>query len=80
MTTIPIQLPDDVRLFAESYAKNKGFATVNDFISSLVTDLKDRQTKLEADLSEGLDSGPATVKTPEDWRQMRSRVASQEIA
>jgi len=76
MTTIPVQLPDDVRLFAESFAKIKGFATVNDFISSLVAELKDRQLKLEAELLEGLDSGPASAKTDEDWRQMRSRVAS----
>ncbi len=79
MITIPVQLPDDVRLFAESFAKNRGFATVNDFISSLVTELKDRQLKLEAELLEGLDSGPATAKTDEAWRQLRSRVASRGV-
>jgi len=66
-------------LFAESFAKNRGFATVNDFISSLVTELKDRQLKLEAELLEGLDSGPATAKTDEAWRQLRSRVASKGV-
>jgi hypothetical protein len=76
MITIQVQLPEDVNLFAESFAKNKGFATINDFISSLVTELKDRQLKLDAELLEGLDSGPAMAKTDEDWHQMRSRVAS----
>jgi len=79
MITIPVQLPDEVRLFAERFAKNRGFATVNDFISSLVTELKDRQLKLKAELLEGFDSGPATAKTDEDWRQMRSRVASKGV-
>ena len=78
MTTIPIQLPDDVRLFAESFAKFKGFATVNDLISSLVAELRDRQLRLEADLLEGLESGPAEAKTKEDWQQLRSRVANKE--
>ncbi len=77
MTIIPVQLPDDVRLFAENYAKNKGFATVNDFISSLVAELRNRQSRLEENLLEGLESGPATAKTDEDWRQMRSRVSTQ---
>ncbi len=76
MTTIPVQLPDDVRLFAENCAKNKGFATVSDFISALVTEARDRQTRVEAELLEGLDSGPALAKSEDDWAQLRSRVAS----
>lgn len=80
MITIPVQLPDDVRLFAENYAKRKGFGTVNEFISSLVAEAKNRQVRLETQLLEGIDSGPATVKTAEDWDQMRSRVASKSVS
>lgn len=79
MTTIPVQLPDDVRLFAEIHAKHKGFATVNDFISALVVEAKDRQTRLESELLEGLDSGPAVAKSAEDWAQLRSRVAGRGV-
>lgn len=79
MTTIPVQLPDDVRLFAENYAKHKGFATVNDFITALVAEAKDRQVRLESELLEGLDSGPATEKSAEDWTQLRSRVAGRGV-
>lgn len=80
MTTIPVQLPDDVRLFAENYAKNKGFVTVNDFILALVTEARDRQTRIETELLKGLDSGPALAKSGEDWAQLRSRVASEGIS
>jgi Arc/MetJ-type ribon-helix-helix transcriptional regulator len=75
MTTIPVQLPDDVRDFAESHAKTRGFASVGEFISSLVAEARESQVKLEGELLEGLDSGPASAKTDEDWRQMKLRVA-----
>jgi len=52
---------------------------VSPFGLPLVAELKDRQLKLEAELLEGLDSGPASAKTDEDWRQMRSRVASKGV-
>jgi Arc/MetJ-type ribon-helix-helix transcriptional regulator len=76
VTTISVQLPDDVRLFAETYAKKKGFSSVNDFISSLLMEVKDRQTQLEAELLAGLESGPAEAKSDDDWLQLRTRVAA----
>ncbi len=80
MTTIPVQLPDNVRDFAESHAKNRGFASVGEFISSLVAEARERQIRLEVELLEGLDSGPAATKTDEDWRQMKLRVASKVVS
>ena len=79
MTTISVLLPDDVRLFAESFAKQKGFGSVNDFISSLLLEVKERQMRVESELLAGLDSGPAEAKSDEDWRRLRSRVASKGI-
>ena len=75
MTTISVQLPDDVRVFAESYAKQRGFGSVEDFISSFLSEVKAQQTAIEADLLDGLDSGPTEVKSSEDWHQLRLRVA-----
>ncbi len=75
MSTIPVYLTDDVRDFAENHAKQRGFASVNEFISSLVADARERQVRLEGELLEGLDSGPATAKTDDDWLQMKARVA-----
>ncbi len=80
MTTISVELSDDVRLFAENFAKQRGFATVNDFISALVSEAKDQQARVESDLLEGLESGPATKKSAEDWDQLRARIASRGVS
>jgi hypothetical protein len=75
MTTISVQLPDDVRFFAESYAKQRGFGSVEDLISSFLAEVKAQQSAIEADLLDGLDSGPPELKSAEDWHQLRLRVA-----
>jgi len=80
MTTISVQLADDVRLFAESYAKQKGFGSVNDLISAWLAEVKDRQMKLESELLTGLDSGRAESKSDEEWRHLRSLVASKGLS
>jgi hypothetical protein len=77
MSTLSVKLPDDVMLFAETYAKQKGFGSVNDFISSLLVEVRERHAKLESELLSGINSGPAETKTDDDWSQLRSRVANQ---
>jgi Arc/MetJ-type ribon-helix-helix transcriptional regulator len=75
MTTISVQLPEDVRVFAESFAKQNGYGSVEDFVSSLLSDVRDQQLALEADLLEGLGSGSSEARSEDDWRQLRLRVA-----
>ena len=79
MIRIPVQLPDDDRVFAETHAKHRGFASVNEFISSLVAEARQRQSRVEQDLLEGLDSGPATGKNDDDLREMKRRVAGKGV-
>ncbi len=76
MTTIAIQLPDDVSEFAEQYARQRGFSSVSEFISSLVVEVSERQQRLESQLLEGVNSGPAIPMSADDWSQLRARVAS----
>jgi antitoxin ParD1/3/4 len=75
MTTLEINLPDDVKEFLEAEAAAKGFASASDYVAALLRALQRREAwdRLEPLVLEGLAS-PAREMTPNDWRSLRDRI------
>lgn len=75
MTDINISLPESMREFVEQQVAQGGYGTAGEYLLALVRDAQKRkaQERLEALLLEGLESGPATEMTDEDWDDMRRR-------
>lgn len=69
MATMNISVTDDMKAFVEAQLSREGYASASEYLRSLIRDAQKRQAKreLEAKLLEGLESGPATSMTREDW-------------
>ena len=69
MATVQVSLPDPLKEFIEEQARKEGFGSVSDYLSSLIREVQRRQVKreIEAKLREGLESGPSSPMTREDW-------------
>jgi antitoxin ParD1/3/4 len=76
MTTITLSLPESLREFVEEQVAKGGFGSADAFLLALVREAQKREAKakLEALLLEGLESGPATPMTPEEWADIRREV------
>lgn len=74
MATMTLTLPDPMKDFLEDQAARQGFATVSDYLQSVIREVQGEpadRDRVDALLLEGLDSGPATPMTPEDWDEIR---------
>ncbi len=82
MTTLNISLPDVLREFVEERVKGGDYDTASDYFRDLVHDDQQRkaQQHLDALLQEGLDSGPSTPMTPQDWDDIRREVQRRTVA
>ena len=76
-----ITLPESIFQKAERLAVDRGFSSVGDYVSELVTrdesfesPFRDRKTEVEAELLAGLASGPATPLQRADWEELQRRV------
>ena len=69
MTTVNVSLPDPMREFVEAQARKEGFATVSEYLHSLLREVQRREARraLDAKLQEGLESGPSAPLTSEEW-------------
>lgn len=77
MATLHISLPDVMKRFVEEQAASRGFATVSDYMRSMIQEAQERHAareRVDALLLEGLDSGPATPMTRADWDDIRREV------
>ncbi|MGK7915836.1 MAG: type II toxin-antitoxin system ParD family antitoxin [Prochloraceae cyanobacterium] len=76
MTSMNISLPEGMKHFVEAQVIAGEYSTASEYIRSLIRNEQKRQAdaKLEALLLEGLDSGPATEITEEDWSNIKNRV------
>ena len=74
MTTMNISVPDEMKAFVEAQMSEEGFASVSEYVRALIREAQKRRAKrdLEAKLREGLESGPATPMTGEDWVALRT--------
>ena len=59
MSTISVDVPDQVMSAIAERAKNSGYADVNEYVSQFVLRLSERQSEVEALAIEGLQSGPS---------------------
>ena len=71
-----ITLPDSLRTSMEIQASANGFGSVEAYVGALVeADLRRfAKVRLEQSLLDGLNSGPATEITPQDWEEIRREV------
>lgn len=76
MTTLCVSLPEALRRFVEEQVQSGGYGTASEHILELIQQDQKRNEdeRLEALLLEGLDSGPATPMTREDWEELKRRV------
>jgi antitoxin ParD1/3/4 len=74
MTTMNISIPDEMKAFVEAQMTEEGFTSASEYLHALIREAQKRRAKrdLEAKLLEGLESGPATPMTREDWLAMRA--------
>jgi antitoxin ParD1/3/4 len=74
MSTFEVQFPDHLAQYVASRAKTAGFSNAGDFIVSLVSTLRDRQSHIERMLIEGLESGPATTWDVSELEAIKDRL------
>ena len=76
MTTMNISVPDEMKAFVETQMAQEGYASVSEYIRSLIREDQKRRARreLESKFREALESGPATPMTPEDWEQLERNV------
>jgi len=69
MATMNISVTDEMKAFIEAQFVQEGYASESDYRRALIREAQKRKAKraLEAKLLEGLESGPATPMTREDW-------------
>ena len=72
MATVTISLPTYLKTFVDSEVAAQGHESCGQYISLLVqkTHLEKHRQRLEQLLLEGLESGPATPLTAQDWKDI----------
>ena len=74
MSTIPVELPDDLHEFVEAKVQCGQFTNANEYIVALVNAARRKRSEIEAALIEGLESGPAEEWTSQEWADIKQRV------
>ncbi|MEO6594520.1 MAG: type II toxin-antitoxin system ParD family antitoxin [Planctomycetota bacterium] len=72
-TTMNVSLPRTQKEFVDQQVQQGSFSTVSDYIRDLIRREQRAlaREELERKLLEGLNSGPATAMTKEDWKELR---------
>ena len=72
MTKVEVSLPGSLKQFIDGLVAEGEFKDLSEHLQTLID--RDRQARakarIEALLIEGLDSGPSTPMTPEDWDEI----------
>ncbi len=76
LTPMNISLPKNERDYLEAKVAGGGYRSVSEYIEELVRNDRRRQAheELRKKLLEGIESGPATEMTAEDWQSLRDEV------
>jgi len=75
MSSLNVNLPDDLRHFAEERAAEMGFPNTSAYVESLLVRESERRQaklKLESELIRGLDSGPPIEAGEKYWAQKKA--------
>lgn len=65
-----ISLPEPLKQFIEQQVSAGGYASAEEYIGALV-EAERARARIEELIVEGLESGPATEMTAEDWEDIR---------
>ena len=72
MTKVQVSLSESLKQFIDGLVAEGAFKDPSEYLQTLI--VRDRQAReqarIEARLIEGLDSGPSTPMTPEDWDEI----------
>ena len=74
MSTVAVDLPDDLREFVEAEVQRGKFSTTSEYIVALVNAARNKKSEIEATLLTGLASGPADEWTSQEWQDLERRV------
>ena len=76
MNTMNIAIPEQLKSFVQRQVRRRGYSSVSEYVRDLIRGDQERQamTALEAEFLKGLDSGPSTPMTKEDWQGIREEV------
>ena len=75
-TTMNISLPESLREWVDEQVEKGGYGSASEFIRHVLREERKRaaERRLEDLLVEGLESGPASQMTEDDWAEIRSQV------
>ncbi len=78
-STLNISLPDSMRAFVEEKIKNEGYGTISEYVRELIREQqRNDQSKFDAMIFEGINSGEATELTKGDIEEAR-RIVKERI-
>jgi hypothetical protein len=85
MVTIQVTLPEDVLIFVEAQATQKGLAGPSEYLRSLIAVAQADQEQLELDgrfasAIRALEQGGTNPLTPQDWQRLQQRVLNRQAA
>ena len=76
MNTMNIAIPKQLKTFVQRQAERRGYSSVSEYVRDLIRGDQESQAiaMLEAEYLKGLESGPATPMTQQDWQEIREEV------
>ena len=76
MNTMNIAIPAQLKSFVQRQVERRGYSSVSEYVRDLIRGDQERQAiaALETEILKGLDSGPSTPMTKQDWQDIRTEV------
>ncbi|MGI0493046.1 ribbon-helix-helix domain-containing protein [Alkalinema pantanalense CENA528] len=74
MNTFPINLNDNLTRYLQEKIASGHYSSPSDYIEALIQEDQARTTRLETLALEGINSGPSTPMTDDDWAYIRAQV------
>ena len=76
MNTMNIAIPKQLKSFVQRQVERRGYSSVSEYVRDLIRGDQESQAiaMLEAEYLKGLESGPATPMTQQDWHEIREEV------
>ena len=71
-----IAIPKQLKSFVQRQVERRGYSSVSEYVRDLIRGDQESQAiaMLEAEYLKGLESGPATPMTQQDWQEIREEV------
>jgi antitoxin ParD1/3/4 len=76
MNTMNIAIPKQLKSFVQRQVERRGYSSVSEYVRDLIRGDQESQAiaMLEAEFLKGLESGPSTPMTQQDWQEIREEV------